>query len=273
MVGADGDVVRDLGNDVELFDGDLIDLVHHVQAGHVLPVALDDVDDVVDGRVAVDPHLSVHDSVLLQHLPDDFLVAVYERVAGSDAERQSALFLLGEGDRGWMLVQPHADALQLVLDLLLMGDRLHDVQDDEDQAAAHGRADDLLTATLAILGALDNPGKIQELDLCALVVEDARHACQRRELVRRDLALLPGHLVEQRRLANGGEADEPDSGVARLGHFEAASSAAAATALGALRHDGGPQLGELRLQKTQVGVGGLVLLCPGHLRLDIGDLL
>lgn len=51
VVGGDGHAVGDLADDVELLDRDLVDLVEEVDAGHVAAVALDDVDEVVRGRV------------------------------------------------------------------------------------------------------------------------------------------------------------------------------------------------------------------------------
>ena len=45
------------------------------------------------------------------------------------------------------------------------------------------------------------------------------------------------------------------------------------TDLGFRRDELPAELGELRLQHPQVGGGGLVLLCLGHLRLNILDLL
>ena len=51
VVGGDGDAVGDLADDVELLDGDLVDLVEEVDAGHVAPVALHHVDQVVRRRV------------------------------------------------------------------------------------------------------------------------------------------------------------------------------------------------------------------------------
>ena len=58
---------------------------------------------------------------------------------------------------------------------------------DEDEIACPCNRDDLATTPLAVLGALDNPGQIEQLDLGALVDDHTWHRRQRRELVRRHL--------------------------------------------------------------------------------------
>mmetsp|Transcript_102463 Transcript_102463/g.306074 ORF Transcript_102463/g.306074 Transcript_102463/m.306074 type:complete len:296 (+) Transcript_102463:340-1227(+) len=274
MMRADRDVMGHLRDNVELFDCDLINLVHDIESRTVLSVALNGVNDVIDGRIAVDSHLRIHDPVLLQHGCNGLLITVLELIAWGNAERQAALLPLLEQYRRRLLVQADPEALQLVLDLPLVHYRLHHVQDDEDEAAAHRGADDLLSAALAILGPLDDAREVEQLYLGALVVEDAGHACEGRELVGGDLALLARHLVQQRGLAHGGEADKTYPGIARLGDLEARSGGRApAAALRALRDDLCPKLGQLRLEQPQVRVRRLVLLRPGHLVLYVRDLL
>ena len=43
----DRHAVRNLVDDVQFFDGDLIDLIQHVDGRYVNPVAFDQIDDVV----------------------------------------------------------------------------------------------------------------------------------------------------------------------------------------------------------------------------------
>jgi len=43
----DGDVIRQLIEDIQLLDGDRVDLVEHIQRRNVRPVALDDVYELV----------------------------------------------------------------------------------------------------------------------------------------------------------------------------------------------------------------------------------
>lgn len=49
--------MRHLVNDVELLNGQLVDLVEHVYARHVAAVALNHVDQLVDGRIAAAKHI------------------------------------------------------------------------------------------------------------------------------------------------------------------------------------------------------------------------
>jgi hypothetical protein len=57
-------VVGHLVDDVKLLDGELVDLVQHVDAGDVASIALDHVDQLVDGGVAAAEDVSAHDLVL-----------------------------------------------------------------------------------------------------------------------------------------------------------------------------------------------------------------
>lgn len=63
---SDGHVVRNLVEHFELFHADHVDLVEHVDARHVLSVALDSVDQVVFCGVAVQVDVRVEKSVLLR---------------------------------------------------------------------------------------------------------------------------------------------------------------------------------------------------------------
>ena len=68
-----------------------------------------------------------------------------------------------------------AEAVQLVLDLVLVAHGLGRVEHDEDEVARTRRADDLPTATLAVAGALNDTGQIQDLDLRATVHQRTRY--------------------------------------------------------------------------------------------------
>ena len=116
-------------------------------------------------------------------------------------ESNAALFLLAEGDVGRLLVQTDAEALQLVLNDLLVGQwtasahiashqviesmlRAREqrscspcgVQHDADHVASTGCADDLLTTTFAILGTLNDTRQIQDLNLGACEAVDAQNS-------------------------------------------------------------------------------------------------
>ena len=64
--------------------------------------------------------------------------------------------------------------VELLFEQLLVGDGLARVEDDQDERARSRRSDDALAATLAVLGALDDTGEVQELDLGALVSCEGR---------------------------------------------------------------------------------------------------
>lgn len=60
---------------------------------------------------------------------------MYDTVAYSSGEVDASFVLLLEADVGGFLVEADAEALQLVLDQLLVSERLQNVQDDQDQVA------------------------------------------------------------------------------------------------------------------------------------------
>jgi len=66
VLSGNGDIVGDSVEEVELLDGDGVDLVQHVNARHVNSVSLNNVDQVVHSRVALEGHISVVDFVLVQ---------------------------------------------------------------------------------------------------------------------------------------------------------------------------------------------------------------
>mmetsp|Transcript_53469 Transcript_53469/g.155898 ORF Transcript_53469/g.155898 Transcript_53469/m.155898 type:complete len:335 (+) Transcript_53469:452-1456(+) len=234
MMGTNRHMVGDLRYDVQLFDCDLIDFVHDIEDGTVLPVAFDDINEIVDCCITVDPHLCIQNAILFEHRGYGLLIAVLERITRCDAKSQATLLSLLKRYCWRLLVDADPKAFELILDLPLVNNWLHDVQDNEDEAAAHCRANDLLPAALAILCPLDDTRQVKQLDLRALVVEDAGHAGEGRELVGRDLALLARHLVQERRLAHGREAHEAHPRVARLGDLEARGARAPAAAAAAL---------------------------------------
>lgn len=53
----------------------------------------------------------------------------------SSGEVNASFVLLLEADVGRFLVEPDTEALQLVLDQLLVSERLQNIQDDQDQVA------------------------------------------------------------------------------------------------------------------------------------------
>ena len=61
---------------------------------------------------------------------------------------------------------------------------------------------DLSAPALSVLGALDDPGQVEQLDLGALVLDAPGHRRQRRELVSGNLGVHAGQVAQQRRLAH-----------------------------------------------------------------------
>jgi len=58
----DRDTVGNLGDDFKLFNRDLVNLVQQVDAGYVVPVPLDNVDEIVNSGVAAKSDVSIRNS-------------------------------------------------------------------------------------------------------------------------------------------------------------------------------------------------------------------
>mmetsp|Transcript_17299 Transcript_17299/g.45121 ORF Transcript_17299/g.45121 Transcript_17299/m.45121 type:complete len:290 (-) Transcript_17299:301-1170(-) len=173
VVGRDWDGVRHLVDDVKLLDRDLVNLVQHVDHWDVHPVPLDDIDEVVDGEVlGVEPHVGVVAAVLRQHLPDRLQIKVL--LLPDRRQIDPALVLPREFELGRLAVDPDPKALELVFNQVLVGEGLHHVEADEDEVAGAGHSNNLPAASLAVLGALDDPGQVEQLDLGPFVDDDPR---------------------------------------------------------------------------------------------------
>ena len=61
----------------------------------------------------------------------------------------------------------------------------------------------LSAPALSVLGALDDPGQVEQLDLGALVLDAPGHRRQRRELVSGNLGVHAGQVAQQCRLPHG----------------------------------------------------------------------
>eukprot|EP00053_Salpingoeca_punica_P020781 m.212348 g.212348 ORF g.212348 m.212348 type:complete len:417 (+) comp20083_c0_seq1:2736-3986(+) len=268
VVGRDGHAVRDLVDDVELLDGDLVDLVQDVDAGDVHAVALDDINKLVLGRVALERNVRIVDAVLGEDGLDE--VGVQVRCGHGAGEVDAAFLLFLQRDIGRLLVQPDAKAFQLILDDGFVPQRLQHVQHNEDEVASPRDCNDLATTTFAVLGTLNDTRQVEELDLGALVADDTRHRRQRGELVGSHLRVHTSKVGQQRRFADRWEPDKADTRVARLGHVETFFLVAAAALW---RDELAAQLGKLGLEHAKVVARRLVLLRPRHLGLDVGNLL
>lgn len=75
----------------------------------------------------------------------------------------SALIFFPESDVRGLLVEADTKAFQLSLDDLLVAQWFQNVQNDENEAAGSSHCDNLTTATLTVLGALNNSRQVEEL--------------------------------------------------------------------------------------------------------------
>lgn len=74
QIASNRNVMVDLIENVQLIEGDRIDLIERIQAGNVLSVALNDINDVVFSCVALDEDISIVDFVLFQDGLDGLIV-------------------------------------------------------------------------------------------------------------------------------------------------------------------------------------------------------
>lgn len=81
----------------------------------------------------------------------------------------STLVLLLENDVGRLFVYPNAESFQFCFDDPFVCEGLIDIQYNENQIALFGDGNNLTTTTLSVLCSFDDTGKIQHLDLGAIV--------------------------------------------------------------------------------------------------------
>ena len=142
-MGADGDSVRNLGDEIQLLDRDLINLVEDVQARHVNTVTLDHINQLINGGVTLERDIGVMDLVLAQHSLDLIQIQVCQRNSVGHAD--TTLLLLLEVDVWWLLVKTDTESLQFLLDNALVSEGLQDIQNQEDQRTGTGDGDNLTT--------------------------------------------------------------------------------------------------------------------------------
>ena len=71
MAGRDGDMMRKLVNDIELLNGELVDLVQNIDAWNVFPVSLNNVDELIDRCVNAAENIGRHDAILFADRDDE----------------------------------------------------------------------------------------------------------------------------------------------------------------------------------------------------------
>lgn len=176
-----GNVVRNTVQNVEFFHRDLIDLIQHVQTGHVDSVSFDDVDNVIDGGVGVEVDVGIEDLVLLADGSDTLLVDSFDVVIENEVE--ASLLVLLDLDQRLGLVESDAESFQLPLDDLLVVHRSGGVKNDHNQVAGSGDGNNLSTTSFVVFGSLNNSGKIKKLEFGSFVDEDSGNTGQSCELV------------------------------------------------------------------------------------------
>lgn len=157
----------DLIENVKLVKGNSIDLVESIEARDVLAVSFDNVDNIVFCGITLDKDVSIVNTVLLQDCLDGLVthtVSIHHAGNGN-----TSLVLSLKVDLRRTLVEPNSEAFQLMLDDLLVPHGSGGVKHDDDEITRAGHCDDLLTATLSVLGTLNDTRQIQQLDLGSLV--------------------------------------------------------------------------------------------------------
>lgn len=103
-----------------------------------------------------------------------------QRDSAGDAD--TTLFLLLEMNVWRRFVDSDSESFKFGFDNALVGKRLVDVENDENQMASLCDGDDLTTTTFAVLCSLDDTRQIEDLNLCAIVLDLSGDGC---ELLRR----------------------------------------------------------------------------------------
>src|SRR3989442_8884284 len=232
--------------------GDEVDLVHDDERPQEDAVPREDVDELVFRDVLP------HDDRAVQVAPLPADVRDHLRVELRELDRrihgEPAAVRLRERDVRGPLVQADPREMQFVREDLDMG--LEHIDHQQEEITSPGDRQDLLAAPPALPCAPDEPGHVEHLDLRPAVLHEARDDVQRREVVRGDLARRIRDLIEERRLSDAREADEPDRRVPALLDRVARTAAAPLEA---------PRLlfvlepRQLRLQPPDVMLGRLVV--------------
>lgn len=195
MLGANGARVRDPVKQVKLLDRDGIDFVERVDNRYVRSaLGFEHINQVINRGVATDGNIRRCNLVLLHNRFDLLqggnlaelalllegrpyvMVNVGQGHGVGDVDATGVLLLENNVRRA--LVNANSEALQLALDDALVGERLVDIQDDEDEMACLCDGDDLTTSTLAVLGSLNNTRQVENLDLGSVVDDLTRNGSE-----------------------------------------------------------------------------------------------
>src|SRR3989454_928118 len=262
--------------EADLLSGELGGRPPHIRVPESLaPIAVDRVAHHADVGILLHDHrirhVLPHDDRAVQVAPLPADVRDHLRVELRELDRrihgEPAAVRLRERDVRGPLVQADPREMQFVREDLDMG--LEHIDHQQEEITSPGDRQDLLAAPAALRCAPDEPGHVEHLDLRPAVLHEARDDVQRREVVRGDLARRIRDLIEERRLSDAREADEPDRRVPALLDRVARTAAAPLEA---------PRLlfvlepRQLRLQPPDVVLGRLVVRRLLDLVLDRLDL-
>ena len=233
----------------------------------VLAIALDHVNEVVHIIVTSEGHVSIVHLILVHDILNHLLVDLGQ---WNDSVELNASSLLWVNDDVWLaLVEPDADFLQLLCQLLLLSITFLAVEHHQDEVSGLSDGDDLSSTTCTISCAFNDTRQVEQLHLGLVDVEHTRDASQSCELVGGSLTRGPAKLVEEGGLTNRREANHDDSRVAILLDIKALSLRCF-LAGSLLLH--GLQLGKAGFQLAPMVLSVLVLLSFAHFYLDLFDL-
>ena len=217
--------MRHLVKEVKLLNGDLIDLVDHINAGDVDTVAFDDINEIVYSGIAAELKGSVRNLVLMA----DRLDGVLREPGHLDILRfhdgNTTLVSLLNGNIRPLLVESDTETLKLTLNYAFVSQWLECIEHNEDQRAGSGDTDNLLTTTFTVLGTFDNTWEIEKLDLGSLIFVGTRDASKSCEFVVCGLRKLPSKLGQEGRLPDRGETNKADTSITCLLNVETFSTA------------------------------------------------
>ena len=106
--------------DVQLLDGNLINLVQHIDARNVDSVALNHVNQLINCRVASDVNVGIGESVLFANSYDCLIAHVGQFESERLYNVETTFFLSLNNDVRRLLVESYTEAFQLVLNLSTM---------------------------------------------------------------------------------------------------------------------------------------------------------
>jgi len=179
--------VGNLVKQVEFLNGDCINLIKYVDAGHINAVAFYHVDQIIHRRVKLESDVAIVNPVLMEDGLNGFFRHLGELNTMGFLDGDAAFVLFLQDDVWAFFVESYAETLKLTFNDALVSQWLLGVEHYQDQVASPRYTDYLLTTTLSILGTLNDTWQIEQLNLSSFVVENTWDASERSELICRSL--------------------------------------------------------------------------------------